>query len=510
MSESNIVLQMKGISKSFPGVKALEDAQLDVKKGEVHVLLGENGAGKSTLMKILSGVYSKDRGEIIFEGRPVEINSIVDAQALGISIIHQELNMLIERTIAQNIYLGREPIKNRFTKHIDEKKMRMDSAEQLSRLGVELSPDTMVKDLSIAQQQMVEVVKALSIETKVLIMDEPTSSLTQREIDTLFAIVKNLSEKGISTIYISHRMEEIFRIGDRVTVMRDGKYIGTVNIKETSMNELVSMMVGRKIDVLYNRTQNEPGKVALETRKLTGLRFRNVNINVREGEIVGIGGLIGAGRTELAKAIFGYDKIESGEILIYGDRISLHSPQNSIRLGLGFLPEDRKSEGLIQDQPIKNNIIQASMYKYFKNGIVNEKAELEQAEKYRTELRIASPDVTRNVRALSGGNQQKVVIGKWLCTGSRILIFDEPTRGIDVGAKAEIYALMNKLAEEKYAILVISSDQKELIGISDRIYVMKDGEITAELFKDEITAENIVAYAVGKEGAQDESKTHVE
>ena len=493
------ILQMRHIFKMFPGVKALDDAQLDVRPGEVHVLLGENGAGKSTLMKVLAGVYTKDAGEIIFEGKPVEINSVSDAQRLGISMIHQELNMLPARTVAQNIYLGREPLKNKTLKWVDEKKMVEDSQRLMEKLGVQLDPNVRVEEISIAQQQMVEVTKALSIKTKVLIMDEPTSSLTQREITALFHIVRSLCQQGIGIIYISHRMEEIFEIGDRVTVMRDGQYVGTVETRDTDMDQLVSMMVGRKIGDLYGTRRREPGRVALETVGLTGLRFRNVDIKVREGEIVGLGGLVGAGRTELAKAIFGYDKVESGKVLVYGTEMKKHSPKNSVEMGIGFLPEDRKTEGLIQGHPIRENIIHSSMRQYFKCGLINRKVENEQAEKYRKELRIASPDVTRNVSALSGGNQQKVVIAKWLCTGCRILIFDEPTRGIDVGAKSEIYALMNRLAAEGYAILAISSDQKELIGISDRVYVMKDGEIAGELAKDEITAEAIVAYAVGKE-----------
>lgn len=499
MAGAESILQMRHIFKTFPGVKALDDAQLDVRPGEVHVLLGENGAGKSTLVKVLAGVYAKDGGEILFDGKAVEINSVADAQKLGISMIHQELNMLPARTVAQNIYMGREPLKNKTIKLVDEKKMVEDSRRLMESLGVQLDPNVRVEEISIAQQQMVEVTKALSIETKILIMDEPTSSLTQREITALFRIVRNLCQQGIGIIYISHRMEEIFEIGDRVTVMRDGQYVGTVEVQNTDMDQLVSMMVGRKIGDLYGTQEREPGRVALETVELTGLRFRNVSIKVREGEIVGLGGLVGAGRTELAKAIFGYDKVTGGKVLVYGEEMKKHSPRNSVEMGIGFLPEDRKTEGLIQSIPIRENIIHASMRQYFKGGLINRKAENEQAEKYRKELRIASPDVVRNVSALSGGNQQKVVIAKWLCTGCRILIFDEPTRGIDVGAKSEIYALMNRLAAEGYAILTISSDQKELIGISDRVYVMKDGEITGELAKDEITAENIVAYAVGKE-----------
>ncbi len=499
LGDTACILQMQHISKSFPGVKALENAQLDVKRGEVHVLLGENGAGKSTLMKVLAGVYTKDEGEILFEGQKIDICSVHDAQKLGISMIHQELNMLPARTVAQNIYMGREPVKNKWLHSVDMQRMVQNSLALLERLGVELDPNIEVKELSIAQQQMVEVAKALSIETKILIMDEPTSSLTQREINALFRIVRSLCNQGIGIIYISHRMEEIFEIGDRVTVMRDGRYIGTVETRKTTMDELVSMMVGRKIGDLYGRKEKKSGRVALETVGLTGLRFRNINVKVHEGEIVGLGGLVGAGRTELAKAIYGYDRVIGGKIFVYGKEMQKHSPKESVAAGIGFLPEDRKTEGLIQSHSIRMNILQASMWKYFKGGIVNHKVENEQAEKYRRELRIASPDITRSVSALSGGNQQKVVIAKWLATGCRILIFDEPTRGIDVGAKSEIYALMNQLASEGYAILAISSDQKELIGVSDRVYVMKDGEITGELAGNEITAENIVAYAVGKE-----------
>lgn len=497
MNDPGTALQMRGISKSFPGVKALDDVSLEVRKGEVHVLLGENGAGKSTLMKILSGVYTMDSGDIALNGSPVQINGIKDSQALGISIIHQELNMLAERTIAQNIFMGREPLKSKFFGWVDINKMRTDSKVLLESLGVNLSPDTMVKDLSIAQQQMVEVVKALSIETKILIMDEPTSSLTQKEIDSLFTIVNRLRDAGISIIYISHRMEEIYRIGDRVTVMRDGKIVDTVDVKNSTMDSLVTMMVGRKIEKFYNRSYNKPGGAALRTENLSGLRFRNINIEVKCGEIVGIAGLVGAGRTELVKAIYGYDGIDSGKIFINGKEKDKHTPKDSVMQGIGFLPEDRKNEGLVLDLPIKNNITQASLWKLFKKHVLDDEVELEVATQYHKEMRIASPDVERPVVALSGGNQQKVVLSKWLCTGCELFIFDEPTRGIDVGAKTEIYELMNRLAAQGCAILVISSDQMELLGISDRIYVMSDGEIKAHFTKEEATVEKIVAYAVG-------------
>jgi ABC-type sugar transport system ATPase subunit len=497
---ASTILLMKNITKSFPGVKALEGVDFTLDKREVHVLLGENGAGKSTLMKILSGVYEKDGGEIFIDNRPVHISGVRDAQNLGISIIHQELNLLPERTIAQNVFFGREPLKKKRFKTIDKRLMRQNCITLLKKMDLNLPPDTIVRDLSIAQQQMVEVVKSLSIETKILIMDEPTSSLTQREIDTLFQIIETLKQGGISIIYISHRMEEIFRIGDRVTVMRDGKSVGTVAVAETNMEELVSMMVGRKLGSLYNRTYNTPGKEALRTEKLSGLRFRNVDIMIRRGEIVGLAGLVGAGRTELVKAIFGYDAIDSGRIFVNEKEVKRSTPKLSVKQRMGFLPEDRKMEGVILPLSIKGNIVQASLSKLFKNGILNQSVEQREGEKYCKEIRIASPDVERAVGVLSGGNQQKVVLAKWLCTGCDILLFDEPTRGIDVGAKQEIYELLDRLAAKGCAILVVSSDQMELLGISDRIYVMRDGEIAANLRRDEASPENIVTYAIGKNG----------
>ncbi len=495
--DGNVILKMSGINKSFPGVKALDDVSLEVKKGEVHVLIGENGAGKSTLMKILAGVYEKESGSIEFEGKEVDIKDIRDAQHLGISIIHQELNMLTERTVTQNIFLGKEIIKNKFLGMVDEKKMRVESQKLLAQIGLDINPDKVVKSLSIAQQQMVEVVKALSMETKVLIMDEPTSSLTIKEIDSLFRVVKSLREKGVSIIYISHRMEELFQIGDRVTVMRDGKYVGTRDIPDTNVDDLVSMMVGRRIENLYARDYQTPGEEVLRTENLAGYRFRNVNITVRSGEIVGLAGLIGAGRTEIGKAIFGYDKILHGKIYHKGKELKKHSPKSSIEEGIGFLPEDRKNEGLVLQAPIKRNIIAASFKKLFPKGVLNTKTEHETGEFYRKKLRIASPDVVRPAISLSGGNQQKVVLGKWLCTGAKTLIFDEPTRGIDVGAKQEIYELMNQLAAEGCAILFISSDQMELLGVSDRVYIVCEGEISAHLTREEATMEKVVAYACG-------------
>lgn len=489
---------MVDICKEFPGVKALDNAQFELRSGEVHVLLGENGAGKSTLMKILSGVYKKDTGKIFLDGKETEINGVREAQTLGISIIHQEISLLPDRTIAQNIFLGREPVKKVF-KNIDKKKMEEDSQKLLNELKIDLSSTDMVRDLSIAKQQMVEVVKALSFKTRILIMDEPTSSLTEKEIDSLFEIIAKLKAQGVGIIYISHRMEEIFEIGDRVTVMRDGKYVGTKNVTETSMDELVSMMIGHNVTNMYSRTYNNPGEVVLHTENLTGLRFRNVSVDVRRGEIVGMAGLVGAGRTEFADALFGKDPILGGKIFLNGKEMGKHTPVDSVKNGIAYLPEDRKNEGLVLQADVAENIVQASYRKLFPNHLIKNDVQDTTARKYVKELRIATPSIHKMVGSLSGGNQQKVVLGKWLSTGNQFFIFDEPTRGIDVGAKHEIYELMNTLAAEGAAILFISSDQRELIGISDRIYVMCDGEVTGEMSHDEVSVEKILKLALGKE-----------
>lgn len=488
------ILQMTDITKYFPGTLALDHVQLTCYPGKVHVLLGENGAGKSTLVKILSGVYIKDEGLIEFEGRQVNYTNVREAVAEGISIIHQELNLLPERTIAQNIYIGHEP-RNR-AGLIDYRKMVEDSRRLLGELGLDLDPNDYVKNLSIAQQQMVEVVKALSNKIKVLVMDEPTSSLTQKEIIKLFEIMDRLKKQRVAIIYISHRMDEIKRVGDQVTIMRDGKYIATMDAKTMDLDNAITMMVGRKIDNLYARSYNKPGKEMLRTKNLKGLRFRNVNITVHEGEIVSLSGLVGAGRTEIAKALFGCEPIEGGSFELFGEEIKKPSPQLCIRKGMAFLPEDRKAEGLHLPMPIKDNIVAACLKKTFPNFILNERAELTLGELYKDKLRIAAPDVDKLVEELSGGNQQKVVIGKWLATSCKLIIFDEPTRGIDVGAKAEIYTLMDELVSQGYGILMISSELGEVIGVSDRVYIMREGEIQAELSHEHLTQEDIMRYAI--------------
>jgi len=500
MNEENVILKMTGITKRFPGTLALDNVHMTCEKGKVHVLLGENGAGKSTLVKIISGEYTRDAGTIWYDGKEVNFTDVRQAMAAGISMIHQELSLLPERTIAQNIYLGHEPMKKGLNAVIDYKKMVRDSRELLEKLGVDLDPNIQIKKLSIAQKQMVEVVKALSFDVKLVIMDEPTSSLASREIEKLFEIVRKLKKDGVAIIYISHRMDEIKCIGDCVTIMRDGQYIDTVDAATVDLDVLISMMVGRKIEKMYERNYCKPGEVVFETENLTGLRFRNVNIKVRAGEIVSLSGLVGAGRTEIAKAVFGYDPIDSGKVRLMGKEIKRPVPIKSVANGMGFLPEDRKNEGLILPMTISENMVSACLKKIFRNGFLNARKECEIGEKYVEYLKISTPSAEKTVGELSGGNQQKVVIGKWLETGCKFLIFDEPTRGIDVGAKSEIYKLLDSLTKEGYGILMISSEMNEVIGISDRVYVMKEGEITGELNRGDLTQERIMHYAIeGKE-----------
>lgn len=484
--QTDVILSIKNVTKRFPGVIAVNNVSFDIKKGEVHVLIGENGAGKSTLVKMISGIYSIDEGELLLNGKHYLPKSVIDAQENGIGMIHQELNMMTNRTVAQNVFVGREPQKGPF-KLIDKKYMNKRCKEVLSSLDIDIDPTEIVKDLSIAQQQMVELTKAISMNNRLLIMDEPTSSLTMKEIQNLFRIIRQLKEQGVSIIYISHRLEELLEIGDRVTVMRDGYFVGTREVGNLSMQELITMMVGRKIEDVYNRTYNKPGKVCLSLNNLTGLRFRNVSLEVRSGEVVGLAGLIGAGRTEVAKSIFGYDPIEKGTLIINEKEINIHrhNPLNAITHQIAFLPENRKEEGLFLPLSIKENISQVILSHISKCGIVNNNEEEKLSQQQIQRLRIITTSGEKLVNELSGGNQQKVVVAKWLLTNSNVLIFDEPTRGIDVGAKSEIYSIINELASAGTAILLISSDMPELIGLADRIYTMKDGEITGMLDKTE-------------------------
>ena len=500
MNEENILLDIKNISKIYPGVRAVDDLSLKINKGEIHIIIGENGAGKSTLMKILAGLIQPNSGEMYFKDKEYQPKSVVDSQNLGINMIHQELNLMQDRTVAQNIFINREPMKGKL--HIiDSKKMNRDTDRILKDLSLDFSSTVKVKDLSIAQQQMVEVAKAISREhNELLIMDEPTSSLTQNEIDHLFKITRLLKSKGTSIIYISHRMQELMEIGDKITVMRDGKLIATNNVEDVTMDELIHQVVGRKIEEVYPKTKIEIGKEIFRSEKLTGLRFKDVSITVNAGEIVGLAGLIGAGRTEFVRAVYGNDPIEGGNIYFKNKKIKVknHNTTKSVSKGFSFVPEDRKTEGLFVTMPISTNILEASWRSEFKNKIVNSKKIKEIAESGVKRLNIVTPSIDKRVDELSGGNQQKVILAKWTAHESELFIFDEPTRGIDVGAKTEIYRVMNDLAKQGKAVLMISSDMPELIGMSDRIYVMKDGKITGDIKRDteDFTQEKILAYAI--------------
>jgi ribose transport system ATP-binding protein len=475
------LVEMLGISKGFPGVRALSDVRFDLQPGEVHALMGENGAGKSTLMKILSGVYTRDAGEVRLDGQPVEISSPREAQKAGIAIIHQELALMRDLTAAQNIFIGREPRKGLL---LDEAKLNADAAAIFRSMNLELDPRVAVETLTIAKQQMVEIAKALSYRSRVLIMDEPTAALTDSEIAELFTIINRLKADGVGIIYISHKMDEIKRISDRVTVMRDGEYVGTVPAAETPIETIISMMVGRKLTdeaLVIPDTSNAP--VALEVRGLRrGKEIRDVSFSVRKGEILGLAGLMGAGRTEVARAIFGADRRESGEIWVHGKRVGIASPKDAVEAGIGYLSEDRKHFGLATGLDVRNNIALASLDRFTGLvGVLDEASMQKEAVGYIGQLSIKTPSDTQEARLLSGGNQQKVVIAKWLLRDCDILIFDEPTRGIDVGAKSEIYKLLNALAAEGKAIIVISSELPEVLRLSHRIAVMCEGRLTGML-----------------------------
>lgn len=475
------LVEMTDIDKSFPGVRALAKARFELLPGEVHALMGENGAGKSTLMKILSGVYSRDAGTVLLNGQPVDITSPRQAQDLGVGIIHQELALMRDLTAAQNIFIGREP--RRFG-ILDEGQLNRDAAAIFSSMNLKLEPTVRVETLTIAKQQMVEIAKALSYRSRVLIMDEPTAALNDAEIAELFAIINRLKAEGVGVVYISHKMDEIKRISDRVTIMRDGEYVGTVPAKETPIETIISMMVGRTLSneaLVIPNTASAP--VALEVKSLNrGREIRDVSFSVRKGEILGFAGLMGAGRTEVARAIFGADRRESGEIWVHGKRVGISAPKDAVEAGIGYLSEDRKHFGLATGLDVRNNIALASLQRFTGPiGVLDESGMEKEAVSYIRQLAIKTPSDTQEARLLSGGNQQKVVIAKWLLRDCDILIFDEPTRGIDVGAKSEIYKLLISLAAEGKAIIVISSELPEVLRLSHRIAVMCEGRLTGIL-----------------------------
>lgn len=492
-----IIVLMKDIEKSFPGVHALSKCQFELCPGEVHALIGENGAGKSTLMKVLTGVYTKDEGKIIYKGNEVEVTSPKAAQDLGISIIHQELNLMPHLTVAQNIFIGREAKKNSKI-FVDEKDINEKSAKLFEDMNIKIDPRMKVSELSVAKQQMVEIAKALSFNSEVLIMDEPTAALTDKEIEELFRIIRDLRNKGVGIVYISHRMEELMKISDRITVMRDGCYINTVNTKDTTIDKIISMMVGREIYETFDPKQvTSNNEIIFEVKNLNrGHLVKNVSFKLRKGEILGFAGLMGAGRTEVARAIFGADKIDSGEIYVNGKKVNINNPGDAVEYGIGYLSEDRKHYGCVLGMDIENNIVMASYKKYVGSlGFVNTSMTKSQANEMVNELKIKTPSLSQRIKNLSGGNQQKVIIGRWLTQDCDILIFDEPTRGIDVGSKSEIYKLLNDLVAQGKSIIMISSELPEILRMSHRIIVMCEGKITGELSAKEATQELIMQYA---------------
>ena len=494
---SETFLQMSHITKRFPGVLALSNVDFTLRKGEVHALLGENGAGKSTLMKILSGVYQPDEGDIIFENQPVSFANPLSAQSVGITIIHQEFNLFPELTVEDNIFIGREFCKNNRWR-LDEKQQRQAAIDILQKLNLNISPDTLVADLTVAQQQMVEIAKAISVNAKILIMDEPTEALSETEIDSLFRVTRLLKEQGTGIVYISHRLEELALIADRATVMRDGQFIATVDYDSVKISDLIAMMVGRDLGNIYPRREPQPQrKPVLEVSGLTrkGV-LNNIDFTLHQGEILGFAGLMGAGRTELARAIFGADPIDSGTIKLNGKETVIKDIPDAIQQGISYLTEDRKKEGLALGLSVERNIMLGNYPEYSNRyGNVDSKRCQQTSEEQVKALRIKTPHLEQAALNLSGGNQQKIIIARWVCKDTDILIFDEPTRGIDVGAKLEIYELMNRLVAKGKSIIMISSELPEVLGMCDRILVMRNGRITGELASDDATQEKIMQYA---------------
>ena len=502
-----VLIRMEGIEKRFPGVHALNQCHFELRAGEVHALVGENGAGKSTLMKIIGGIYHKDAGHIYLNGGEVEIQNPRQAQHLGISIIHQELNLMPHLTVAQNIYIGREP-RGKVNFVVDDKTTNKQADGLFEMLSLDLDPDTKVADLTVAKQQMIEIAKALSFNAKILIMDEPTAALTDAEIEDLFTIIRQLRQNGVGIVHISHRLEELKLIADRVTVMRDGRMIDTLLTEEASIDKIISLMVGRIIfESAPEIPENPSEEVVLEVRNLNlGKALRNVNFNLKKGEILGFAGLMGAGRTDVARAIFGADKIDSGEIFINGKQVQIKNPKDAVASGIGYLSEDRKRYGLALGMDVKENIVMASMKRFIRwHSWMDFKKAASRAGEMVEALNIKTPNLEQKIKFLSGGNQQKVVMGKWLTADTNILIFDEPTRGIDVGAKSEIYKLLNDLAQSGKSIIMISSELPEILRMSHRVVVMCEGRVTGILDADEMTQESIMKYATMRGSMAQES-----
>lgn len=496
---SEYIVQMEDITVQFPGVLALDRVRFDAKPGEVHVLLGENGAGKSTIMKVLAGVNTNYEGKIIYKGEEIVARSVDEQRARGVSIIFQEMNLLKNLTVAENMFLGRQPTNS--IGGVDWRKMNTDARTLLDSIHSDISERALVSTLSVGQMQMVEIAKALSFKCDIIIMDEPTSALTEKEVDALFAIIAQLKSEGVAIVYISHRLEEIMKIGDRLTIFRDGKYIDTVNIAEITIDKMVAMMVGRELTDYYPKIDVTPGETLLEVKHLRqGMLLKDLSFHARAGEITGFYGLMGAGRTETMRAVFGADDYDSGEILVKGKSVRIKSCEQAKKLGLALLTEDRKSQGLILDFDLNQNISLANLDTAMTPFGFNLSKENANNQKLAHSMNVKTPSLKQKAKNLSGGNQQKVVICKWLNTAADIIIFDEPTRGIDVGAKAEIYKIMNGLKQQGKAVIVVSSELAECMGISDRIYVMHEGEMTGIIEGEDmnhVTEELVVGYATG-------------
>ena len=491
------ILRLTKICKSFPGVNALTNVDLTIKKGEVHALVGENGAGKSTLMKTISGAYKKDKGTIWLDGREVEVTSPKQSELMGISIIYQELNLIERISVAENVFMGRYPLKGGI---VQWGKMYKEAQALFDEFDLKIDARRLVRSLTMAQKQMVEIIKAVSINAKVIIMDEPTSSLSTKETESLFRIISKLKANGVSIVFITHRLDEIFEICDRVTVLRDGCYVGDRDVNDITKSELISMMIGRELTKQYPERTNAIGDVVLEAKNLTdgGKNVHDVSFAVRKGEVLGFYGLVGAGRTETMRMIFGIDKKVSGKILLNGTEVILKNPRDAIKHGIGFITENRRDEGLFLRSTIRVNTVMVALRKILKYGFISYKKEKEVSEEYVAKLRTATPSINQKAMFLSGGNQQKVVLSKWLFSDSKIIIFDEPTRGIDVGARREIYQLINDLVGNGCTVVVVSSDLEEIIGISDRILVMYEGNIAGEVMKKDFSQNLITKYAVGE------------
>ncbi|MTI58633.1 MAG: sugar ABC transporter ATP-binding protein [Firmicutes bacterium] len=487
---NKIVLSLKNIVKQYPGVTALDNFSLDFREGEVHALLGENGAGKSTLIKTISGAITPESGTISINNKNYNQLNPSLAKENGIEVIYQEFNLVDSLSAAENICLG-----ERYGKFVDYNIMEVKAKEIFEWFNININPSTPVGELSTAQQQIVEIAKAVSKNAKILIMDEPSATLTVTEVEYMFKIIRNLKERGVTVIYISHLIDEIFEISDRVTVMRDGCYVETKNTSETSRNDLINLMVGRELKESYPEKDSYTNEIALEVKHLSGNGDIDISFNVKKGEILGLAGLVGAGRTEIARVIFGVDEKESGQIYIDGEPVDIKSPQDAINYGIGLIPEDRKRQGCFLDKSIKWNISFTNLKNISKDYLVDKEKENELAKKYKKVLNIKTPSLLKDVRTLSGGNQQKVVLAKTLAVNSKVIIFDEPTRGIDVGAKQEIYNLMCNLAKDRIAIIMISSDMEELLGMSDRIIVLSEGRMTGEVSREEFSQDYILDLA---------------